>query len=250
MRSALGDEIAVQRDHVVVGFEHPGAEILNGGCAALVGDVDLLDPELEVYRLSEDMRDRAHAGGAVGNSLATRARDVIVERGDPERRLHEQRGRRTAQIGDVREVGHRIVGEAVELRRRDGEGGVVAEDQGRAVRVLVGHVIGGDGAAGAGPVVHHGLLSVLAVQILGEDARDQIAGAAGREGDDDAHGFVGPGAGLGVEGRGEDECGGAEGDEAFHGRGDPLLVFEEGQEGAFADASCRARRSFRPDRTA
>ena len=88
--------------------------------------------------------------------------------------------------------GHAFVDEGI-----DGEGRVDADQQRIAVAGRLGRVVGADVAARAGPVVHDEGLFEFTLQYLAQAARQDVGGAGGREGDDDAHGFGGPGRGIG-----------------------------------------------------
>ena len=135
------------------------------------------------------------------------------------------------------EIAHRIIGQFVKLRRRNGEGRVVAEDQRGPVGRLVGDKIRGHRAARTGAVVDHGLLAIDAVEILREQTGDQIARPARGEGDDDAHRLVGPLAWFGVSRRDHQDSRGGKGEEMFHDLG-PCCWFLVEVEKGYDCAAC------------
>jgi hypothetical protein len=92
---------------------------------------------------------------------------------------------------------------------------IAAEEQGVAVGLGARDVLGGDVRPRAGAVVHDDGLAELAPQRLGEHPGEEVAGAAGRESDDEAdRARGGPGGGLrpggprGRRGQGERPRGG------------------------------------------
>jgi len=97
-----------------------------------------------------------------------------------------------AEIRDRREGSHRVVGLLLEQERAEREWRGVREHEGGAVGRRAGDLQPADGAARAGLVVDHHRLPELLAELLGHDAREDVAGAAGREGDDDLDRLVRP----------------------------------------------------------
>ncbi len=82
-------------------------------------------------------------------------------------------------------------------------GGDGAHEDGVAVGLGLGHGRRAEIAAGAAAIVHHHRLAELLAHALGDEAADQIGGAAGGEGDDEgdgARGIVLRAGGRGGEG--------------------------------------------------
>ena len=106
--------------------------------------------------------------------------------------MHDQEEGRHAEERDWRDVARRIE------RHRRHQLGVDAERAGRRDKKLVAvgrrleHEIDADVAVGAGPVLDDERLAMLAGQLFGGEAREQIDRAARRAGCDDAHRPVGP----------------------------------------------------------
>ncbi len=67
----------------------------------------------------------------------------------------------------------------------------VGEHEAVAVGRLLGNVVDGDVAAGAGAVLHHDLLAQLLAERPLDDARGRIGAAAGLEADHDGDRLVG-----------------------------------------------------------
>ena len=72
-----------------------------------------------------------------------------------------------------------------------------ADDEGVAVGFGLGDVIGGDVAAGAGLVLDDELLAEFLGYLGGDDPRQNVGGAAGREGNDELDRPCRPFGGLG-----------------------------------------------------
>ncbi len=87
------------------------------------------------------------------------------------------------------------------------------EKPGIAVGLRLGDVIGADGAAGAGPVLHEGRAAELRAQLRREDARRHVGETAGAERYHDADGLRRPGLRGGLE-RAQQCC--DNGNEACH----------------------------------
>jgi hypothetical protein len=109
-----------------------------------------------------------------------------------EARMAAQQVGLRADPGHGFEVGHGIVGGAgVEMRHqrmaRD-----IAQQHRVAVRRRLRDIVGGDRAAGAGPVLDHEGLAEGLAELGGETPRDIVLRAARRERADDAHTAIGP----------------------------------------------------------
>ena len=106
------------------------------------------------------------------------------------------------QDRDRPEVFQHVIGHRLEQRLAD-RGAVAGQRQRVAVRRGGGAGLGGDDAAGAGPVVDHELLAEALLQLLGHQARGDVGDAARPVGHDDADRTVGiPGLRLRRNGRG------------------------------------------------
>ena len=106
------------------------------------------------------------------------ARGIDLHRG-----VHHQHGRVEHRHADRREILDRVVGQVAAQGRVDRDRAHRGEEQGVAVGVGLGHVLGRDRAVRARPVLDDDGLSEQRSQPLGEQARDEIGGAAGGERD-------------------------------------------------------------------
>ena len=107
-----------------------------------------------------------------------------------------------AQTGDGREVFHRVVAELFVQVLVGRVGGVGGDEHGVAVRCGLGHLRGGDHAAGAALVVHDHRLFGLVTHRLAQRTRELVGGAARGKGHDEGDGFAGVGLGMGELGQG------------------------------------------------
>jgi hypothetical protein len=149
-------------------------------------------------QLARHVLRRAHArravgqlagiGLGVGDEVGDRLhRQVVV---DEEDRRHHQRGR------DRRQVLERIVRQRLQAGQ-DGDGGVAGPEQRVTVGRRLGDAVGADGAGVAGDVLDHDRLAPRLGELVGEQTRGDVGGAARREADDELDRLVGP---LGLRG--------------------------------------------------
>ena len=139
-----------------------------------------------------------------GLALAAATRSFIDLNGDSARTTisvvlqHHQR--------DRREVLDRVVGQVVAHVRRDADRAERGEEQRGAVGLRLRHVVGADRAVGAGLVLDDDGLAEDVLDLVGDQAADEIGRAAGREGDHDVDRLVGKVLRLhGGRGRGEQQ---------------------------------------------
>ena len=144
---------------------------------------------------ADDLADRGQAAAAELHRLVLGLDPggQLGQRGDGHGRMDDEGGGHRADIGQVIEAGQRVVAVAGHQRGRDRQRRRVRHEQRVAVGGRLRHQRGADGRAGAGLVLDdHGL-----AQPLGQRGRDQprgdVAGAAGREGDDQSQRACGPG---------------------------------------------------------
>ena len=162
------------------------------GAAPLNGMCDHLDLGLLGQRLAEHVHGRARPGGAVGVAECRVLLQAVHRFLQVAARRRRRRGPDEGHVDRDRNAGEvrvDVVGGAVGERgghRGDREGDVVDQE-----RVAVGrrarHLGGGDGAAGAGAVLHQHRLAHRLAHALPDQARDDVGGAAGRERHQDAH---------------------------------------------------------------
>jgi len=172
-----------------VGDAHAGhrLEQLHGevwrGAAAGGGVVELVGRRAGG---GDELRDRIEAGPGVHRQHAVVGRDD----GDGNERIGIEAERRVQALVDDDRAGR-------------------GEEQRVAVRRGPGDELGAEVAACARAVLHDHGLAPLRMQLLGRQARERVAAAAGLEGDDDANRFGGvvPGQGRKREEQGEDKRG-------------------------------------------
>ena len=169
----------------------PAQQIGDGGRAAAVRHVRELDAGhllqdhgIEVLRGTDARRGVGHLARP-----RFRQREVLFDV------LHRHRGMRGEHVGhqrqqrDVRQFA-RIVGQFLEqvevqdLARQPAEGNGVAVRRGFRARFRA------NDAGGAAAVVHHDLHAEDFADLEGDDARDDVRGAAGGEGHDPADGLL------------------------------------------------------------
>ncbi|MCY1540409.1 hypothetical protein D9M68_760470 [compost metagenome] len=131
--------------------------------------------------------------------MRARVGDQFRQRVRRKRRVGDQDERAAADAGHGDQVIHRIVGQPLDRQGRAGQGRCGREQDRVAVGFGPDDLLGGDGAAGAGAVLHDDRLFQLLAQLLRQHARHGVGTAARRIADDHADGFVGPG--VGGEGR-------------------------------------------------
>ena len=171
-----GAEVHVAADEV----HHP----LRG---ALGHDRLQLDAGLLREEFRQQLPERAGAGRDVVDRLAAPAkRDQLRKRAHAERRVHDEHIRRPADIGDMGEVLERIkTGIGIHHRRDHVIGGARGGE-----RVAVGRRLrrgrGADQPAGAGAILHEAALVQGLAELLAQQAREHVGGAAGRRRRDDA----------------------------------------------------------------
>ncbi len=166
-----------------------------------------------------EVRGRAIALGPERDFARTRPHviDELLDRVDRQVLAHDHH---VGRGGDQRKRNEllRLVGELPIERLVDRKRPGRAHQQRVAVGLGMIGGIGADIAAGAGLVLHHHRLAPLGRQLVAEDARQHVIGAAAGEGDDETDGTGGEG-GLREDGRGYEDCkraGDACDDDAFH----------------------------------
>ena len=115
-----------------------------------------------------------------GFSRASAARSL--RRANRRRGVHHQHGRVEGDAGDADEVAQRVVRRRLEMRIDGGDAGG-GEIERVAVRRALGDELGADRAVGAGAVLHHDRLAERRAQLVGEEPRHEVGGAARREAD-------------------------------------------------------------------
>ena len=132
------------------------------------------------------MIDRAHAGRGKLERLLGCAHvgDQIADVAIGHAGMHQQQRRRRADQPDRREVLAHVVADVGEHVRAGRQRRGVAEQQRVAVGRALGDGAGGDrAAAAAGAVLHHHLLAERGAELVGDGARHDVDGAAGRQRD-------------------------------------------------------------------
>ncbi|MCY1531947.1 hypothetical protein D9M68_671870 [compost metagenome] len=160
-------------------------------------------------QLAIQVRDAALAGGSVAvlARVGLQQRDELLQRLGRHLRIYRQHVGHVDQVGDRCEILERVV-RILGVGGRVGRHGADRGDaEGVAIRRGLGQRIGADRAAAAAAVFHHHRLAQLAAQAVGDRARDDVGGAAGRERDDQADRLGGVGLRLGNAGTGQaDGC--------------------------------------------
>jgi hypothetical protein len=155
--------------------------------------------ELDAGKLGEPFAGhvlaRTRAGRGIAQTrLGLRNGDELGHCSDIQRRVHRQDQRLARELDHRHQVFHRIEVQFVDLGA--GGQGVGGGEDGVAVARLLGDEVGADVAVGAGAILDQEGLSEILRQPLAEEAGDEVERASGREGDDDAHRFRGPGLRL------------------------------------------------------
>ena len=148
--------------------------------AGTIDDVDLVDAGLAVEIGHEQMRPVAQARRGVVElaRLLFRRGNEFGQRRVGQRRPDQHHRRQVGRMDDRREGGVRVVGQLGE-RVRHRVGPDLGEEQRVAVRLLARHRGRGDGAAGAGPVLHDQRLAVGELRkAVRQVARQRIGRAA------------------------------------------------------------------------
>ena len=197
-----------------------GDKVEHRGTAATIGDVHELELLLGGDVFGDHVADRTEARRNVFDAGRRPAHQVeeIAERHHRRGSVHDEDIGRAAQIGDVGEIAHRVESGVLRVHRGRQHVGRQAR---RHQRVAVGGAardgLGADKSAAAGAVLDEELLAERGAQRLGKRARQDIGGAAGAVGDDDAHRLYRPFRSCGCGERQRGECGRGERD--HHGGG-------------------------------
>ena len=208
-RAAHGQQAQLARAHVrqadagiEVEVDLAGQEVGQGRRRAAVGHVHGEGAGLALQHLGRQMRRAAGARAAeaapagVGLEVGNEAGHVLgrVLRAHHEEDQHARRGgHRHDVLGRI----ERHPGVDVRVDRHHAAG---TEQQRVAVRCRLGDHVAAQVAAGAGAVLDQHRLAQRVLQGLGDDAGDDVGGAAGREVDHHLDGLGGPGLGLHVGG--------------------------------------------------
>ena len=158
---------------------------------ALVRDVRHLHLHRALGHLADDVADGA--GPAAAEAVARVGRGglgQVLQRGRAGLGVGHDQHRRHAQQRHMGELLDRVVGLLGHGERADRQRRAVRQHQRVAVGRGAHHVLPAQRAAGAGLVVDDHRGAQRLAQRLGDDARDDVAGAAGGEGDDDADRLV------------------------------------------------------------
>ena len=149
-----------------------------------------------VDALANHVRRRADTERRVAHALRVflGQRDQVGHGAQGRFGTHQHQQRRHGNLGDGHEVLHRVVAQVLEQRRRNGEA-ARCRHQRVAVGRLARHHLCTDVAASARAVFHHHGLAQFGLHLFGQQARDDVATAAGCKGLHDAHGLVRPSAG-------------------------------------------------------
>ncbi|MNV47178.1 hypothetical protein D3C71_1390370 [compost metagenome] len=126
--------------------------------------------------------------------------------------LRQQHHRRHGDDADVLEATQRVVGQRRFQRRQHRVRGAARQQQGVAVGLCARHRVGADHRGRAGAVLDNDGLAQAARQLVGQEPRHRICGAAGREGHNDLDRLLGVGgvglARIGGDGKVERHHGG------------------------------------------
>ena len=175
-----------------------GDRVDHGRAGAAIGNVDQARADHLFETRAEQMVARAGAGGRIGDlsGIGLGVVDELLEGLGLEVRIGDEHAGVGRGDGNVDEVAHRIEVAAAVERGRDRQ----ARDHRHQERVAVGGRLGDDRGADhgalAGLVVDDDGLAELLAEILGDHARHDVGGAAGRIGHDELDGLAGPRRGL------------------------------------------------------
>ena len=146
-------------------------------------------PGRDLQELAGEVPVRSHAGRRVADRarLLLRKLDEAGDVGDVERRMRADEREAFDEVRDRREVLDRVVRQlAIDVGQDRVRAGRV-EQQRVAVRRRLRDELRADAAAGAGAVLDDERLAELRAHAVGENPRDAVDAAAGRERNDDAH---------------------------------------------------------------
>ena len=106
--------------------------------------------------------------------------------------VHRQEQGRGRHTDDGREIFHHVIGQLGVERRGHRIGVAVAQQEGVAIGLGLGHDIGAHGAGRTRLVVHHHRLAQAVLQFLANGAGQHIGETTGRKADHDPNGLVRP----------------------------------------------------------
>ena len=131
-------------------------------------------------------------------------RDQVGHGLDPEIGVHGERARHGDELRHRRDVLLRVVGQLREQQRIDCERSADRDTDGRTIRRGLGDRIGAGIAAGTGLVLDHECRAgIFRLQLLAQQAGDNIGGGTGAERHNDPDRFGGPALRLRLRERGE-----------------------------------------------
>jgi hypothetical protein len=168
---------------------------------ALVGHVDQVDAGGGLEHLARQVG----RGALAERRVAERARRLLRRRHQVGQGLEAAAGVRGQHMLAQAHQRHRaqvargVVGQVLHQRLVDAEA-VGHGDEAVAVGRRLGHRVDTDHGAGAGLVVHQHRLAQRSAQFGGDEPGDDVGGAAGRKGHDDADGLGRPGLCAGRQG--------------------------------------------------
>ena len=160
-----------------------GDHVGERGNAAAIGNVLRLgvDP-LEKHLHEKAMRRRcSRAGIAELTGPAPDERDQLGKRVGAERGIGDQRKLRGADEADRREILHRVIGQRLVDVRSDRKRRHRCDENGMAVGCGSRNRLGCDDRAGARTVVHDHRAPELVLELLRQQARENVGAATGRE---------------------------------------------------------------------
>ena len=114
-------------------------------------------------------------------------RDEVRERAHAARLVDRQHDRRAGDIGDVDEIALRVVAELGVAERQQHQLSDIAEHEIVAVGRRIGDRLHADRAAGAGASLDEELLLEFGREMVGDQAGENVGGAAGGKGVHHAH---------------------------------------------------------------
>ncbi len=222
-----GDGAQLARAHVLDGRGHVvehdrdlvAQEVRHGRRTALVGHVLHVHLGHALEQLARQVDGTAAARRAevdlarVGLGVG----DQLLHRLERLRGVGDQQVGHVGHAGQGREVLHGIERHLPVERCIDGVRAHRAHEERVAVGGRACRHLAADVAARAGTVVHHHRLAQLGAHALGDDARQDVGGAAGRERHDDGDGLARERLGGGEAG--QQGAGGSGGDQAAAERG-------------------------------
>ncbi|MCZ7565784.1 MAG: hypothetical protein M5U08_19985 [Burkholderiales bacterium] len=149
--------------------------------------MDELDPAGACHHHAEQVRHAARAGRAEGRPRRVRSgpREELPQRPGGMIRPHRDRVLELRHLRDRREVGHRVVRHVLEHARHEDHRRDRGEQEPAAVGCRARQRLAGDPPRGTRPVVDDDRPADGFLQPVGQEARDDVRGAAGRERDED-----------------------------------------------------------------